>query len=77
MTINERLHFCMSNKLIPVSLTVCGGVVWYKVIIVLALSLSLRDKDTLRDRESLTIELGIKAIIDNALKYVITFGWRP
>ena len=67
----------MSNKLIPVSLTVCGGVVWYKVIIVLALSLSLRDKDTLRDRESLTIELGIKAIIDNALKYVITFGWRP
>ena len=67
----------MSNKLIPVSLTVCGGVVWYKVIIVLARSLSLRDKDTLRDRESLTIELGIKAIIDNALKYVITFGWRP
>ena len=67
----------MSSKLIPVSLTVCGGVVWYKVIIVLALSLSLRDKDTLRDRESLTIELGIKAIIDNALKYVITFGWRP
>ena len=29
-------------------------VVWYRVIIVSALSLSLRDKDRLRDRESLT-----------------------
>ena len=28
---------------------------WYKVIIVSALSLSLRDKDRLRDRESLKI----------------------
>ena len=28
-----------------------GGVVWYRVIIVSALSLSLRDKDRLRDRE--------------------------
>ena len=30
-------------------------VVWYRVIIVSALSLSLRDKERLRDRESLTI----------------------
>ena len=29
--------------------------VWYRVIIVSALSPSLRDKDRLRDRESLTI----------------------
>ena len=29
--------------------------VWWKVIIVSALSLSLRDKDRFRDRESLTI----------------------
>ena len=32
-----------------------GGVVWYREIIMSALSLSLRDKDRLRDRESLTM----------------------
>ena len=43
--------------------------VWYKVIIVSALSLSLRDKDRLRDRESLT-KMIIDTIINDTSKYI-------
>jgi len=53
--------------------------VWYRVIIVSALTPSLRDKDRLRDRESLTkvYKSTLQYIcIELMLKYLISFTDR-
>ena len=59
-------------------LVVWCGVVWWKVIIVSALSLSLRDKDRLRDRE---IERGWQYHANHFYFYLevvgITLGISP
>ena len=50
-----------------------GGVVWYKVIIVSALS--LRDKDRLRDRESLTT-IHFKSILNKSVIVYQRKSWQ-